>query len=109
MDYQQARKPVETIRNDCSSAAINTTGYTQLLAATTKSFISYEIYNGTTKILKLAIGGSGSEVDLPYTIYPGIAGQVINFEGLVPRGSRVSAKAIDANATTGFLVLNALA
>jgi hypothetical protein len=100
------RKPVAKLAFDTSGTNITTAAWVTLIASQTKPFSFLEIYNPTTKILKLAIGSAGNEVELPVYIYPGISSQVIPFDEQLKPGVRLSAKAVDANATTGFLVLN---
>ena len=104
--YILARKPVEKISINTGVTNITTGAWVQLSAATTKPLSFMEVYNATTKILVLATGVPGSEVELPIYIYPGIGSQIIPIDQIIPKGSRISAKAVDANATTGYLLLN---
>lgn len=104
--YVQGRKPVEKIAINTGVTNITTGAWVQLTAATTKPLSFMEVYNATTKILVLAIGAAASEVELPIYIYPGIGSQIVPIDQIIPKGSRVSAKAVDANATTGYLLLN---
>ena len=104
--YVAGRKPVEKIGLNTGVTNITTGAWVQLTAATTKSGSFLDIYNATTKILLLAIGEVGSEVELPVYVYPGISSQLIPLDQVIPKGTRISAKALDANATTGYLLLN---
>jgi hypothetical protein len=103
--YLLARKVVGKLALDIANNNVATNAYKQITAATTVALSFLDIYNGSTKILILAIGGAGNEVDLAY-IYPGISSQVLPFDSMIPKGTRVSVKALDANATTGYLVMN---
>ena len=100
------RKPVKTVRVDAAATNITTAAYLEIIAANDVSFSYLEVYNGTTKILKLAVGLAAAEVDVAHTIFPGIGSQVIPYDEVLKVGKRLTARAIDANATTGYLILN---
>jgi hypothetical protein len=102
----QARKPVDRIALDTGSTNITTSAWVQLYAATAQPCSFLDIFNETTSIIQIAVGGVGSEVALPFYIYGGNLPQFVPVDFLIPKGSRISAKAIDANATTGYLIIN---
>lgn len=93
---------VEFVRNDYTSTGVTTAAYTQLIASTTAATKRLDLFDSSGQTLKLAVGGSGSEVD-QFLIYPGGNGQ-LNLA--IPAGSRISIKAVSANASVGELDLN---
>lgn len=99
-----ARKPVATIAFSMSGANITTAAYTQLIAAMAAPASAVEVFSPSGSSIKLAVGGAGAEVDIPYTIPPGGSAVFLPLE--IKAGVRLSAKALDANATTGLLILN---
>lgn len=104
-----ARKPVEKFALNTGVTNVTTAAWVEVISATTKPLSFMDVFNQTTKILRIAIGGSGSEVELPVYIYPGISSQVIPFDSMIPKGSRISVRALDATANSGYLLLNAYA
>lgn len=100
------RKPVEKFSLSTSVTNVTTGAWVQLSAATTKPASFMEVFNQTTKILILAVGAPGSEVELPLFVYPGISSQIVPFDSMIPKGSRLSVRAVDATANTGYLLLN---
>lgn len=92
--------------NDCTVTTITAAAYVTMVASLAKSCSAIEVQNTSAKIIKLAIGAAASEVDF-YVIAPGVNGVI--FPKTIPKGSRISAKAITADATTGALVINTIA
>lgn len=84
-------------RNDYSGTPVTTAAYVQLVASLSATVSSLYIFDSSGQTLVLAVGGVGSEVDKFY-IVPGGNG-LINLS--IPSGSRVSIKAVSANATVG--------
>lgn len=84
------------------STNVSTSAYTTLFASTAISCGKIQILDSSTKILKLAIGAAGSELDI-CTI--AVSGCII-VPYYIPAGSRISIKAVDANATTGYNVVS---
>lgn len=101
----QAKVVVQSIRNDYSSTNVTTSAYVQLDSSLNQDTRSLEIFDSSGRTLVLARGASGSEVDLPFYIVPGGNANIVDV-GLLPRGTRLSIKAVDASATTGVLILN---
>ncbi len=64
------------------------------------------IENTTDSVVKLAVGAAASEVDIPEYVAPGVA-KIIN-RALLP-GQRLSVRAVNANATEGFVVVTYMA
>jgi hypothetical protein len=85
-----------------STTSVTTAAYTQVIASTPSITNEVEIFDSSGQTLTLAIGASGSEVNQIY-IFPGGNGRVPLF---IPGGTRVSIKAISANAVAGEIDIN---
>lgn len=96
------KSKVDLIRNDYSSVNITTGAYVQLIASTSADIEVIDVFDSSGQTLVFAVGGAGSEVNQFY-IVPGGNGTI---ELDIPSGSRLSAKAISADATSGELVIN---
>lgn len=106
MDRLLGRKPVKTIVYSAAGGNITTGAWKEILASLGVPCTSLEIYNSTGQPLKLATGGAGSEVTT-YTVVPNGTTEVLGIG--FASGTRLSAKAIGSNATTGYLILNLFA
>lgn len=101
-----ARKPVNTIRHNAGSTPITTGAWVEIEDSLAAPASAVEIFNATGRVLRVSTGAAGLEdsSEAAYTIIPG------GSEILVPsewrRLSRLSMKAVDANATTGYIILN---
>lgn len=93
------------VANDCSSTTITSAAYVVLSASLSVACSGIEVQNTSAKAIKLAIGGAGAEVD-KYIIAPATVGIIVPME--FKKGARLSAKALGADATTGFLIVNFL-
>lgn len=82
---------------------VTTGAYVQVIASTPTSIGRLQIVDTSTKILKIAIGPSGSEKDICTTAVFSGATIVPYF---IPAGTRISIKAIDATATAGYNILS---
>lgn len=89
-------------RNNYASVNVTTGAYVQLVNSTPFDTEVMEIFDSSGRTLALATGGSGSEIDQFY-IFPGGNGRINKH---VAAGTRISIKAISANATAGEIVLN---
>lgn len=98
------RKPLETLCLDMSSTNITTSAYAVLIASKNYSCSGMEVLNPSSSPMKIAIGGSGSEVDIPYTIPQG--GSLIFIPVEMKKADRLTAKAIGTSVSTGYLVIN---
>ena len=87
------------------STNVTTSAYTEITASTTGAINRLYIADTSGSALIIAVGGAGSEVD---QLYVGPGGSDAPYELNVPSGSRLSIKALDANATSGRLILTAL-
>lgn len=91
------------VYNSYSSVNITTSAYVQLIASTTSATNNIHIFDSSGQAMILAIGGAGAEVD---TLYVPPGGDTYNLN--IPAGSRVSYKALTANATSGYLLISLL-
>lgn len=96
--------PMQVIRNDYSSVNVTNSAYTQLSASLSEHISLIEIFDSSGAVLKLAIGASGGEVDMPFYIIPGGNGRM---GLLLSKGCRLSIKSVDtATVSTGQIVIN---
>ncbi len=93
--------PVAFVRYDYT-VPVTTAAYTQIVASTAVATKSLQLFDSSGKVLVVAFGAAASEVDQFY-IMPGGNG---NVPCEIPAGTRISIKAVDANATSGQLVIN---
>lgn len=93
------------INNDNTGTTITSGAYVQLTASLSAACSAIEVQNTSTKIIQIAVGGSGAEV-VKYVIAPGVNSVIIPIE--IKKASRLTAKAVTADATTGALVINFL-
>lgn len=89
-------------RHDYTSN-VTTAAYTQLVASTSATAHKVQIFDSSGQTLVLAFGAGGAEVD-QFFIFPG----GVEIDYLVPVGTRVSIKAVSANATSGECSINFL-
>lgn len=87
-----------------SSTNVTTSAYVALVASTPISVSKLEVCDTSGKILKIASGQSGSELDL-FSVQ--VSGCIV-VPYYLPAGSRLSIKAIDATASSGYNVLSFL-
>ena len=96
--------PTYRLRNVHSSTNVTTTDWVQLDSALDAGASCLEIFDSSGSVLKLAIGASGAEVELPFYIMPGGNSQLIQVP--LSAGQRLAVRAVDTNATTGQLLIN---
>ena len=101
---ETGRPSVVILDNDHSSTAITTGAYTELLASTYAEINHLEIFDSSGETLVLAIGESGSEIDL-IEITPGGNGDI---PLKITAGSRISVKAKTEDTSSGRLSINCL-
>ena len=100
------RKPVGTpVFNACGTTTITKAGYVTMVAKMANNCEAIQVYNGSTSTIKLAVGAAGHEVDLPFYIGPGIS-DIIPFDNQIKAGARLSAEAVDADASAGSFIVN---
>lgn len=98
------RSSVALVRNNYVSSPVTTAAYVQLIASTSATINQLDIFDSSGQTMVLAIGAVSSEVDT-YYISPGGNGKI---DLSIPAGSRVSVKAVSANASVGELTITAL-
>jgi hypothetical protein len=89
------------VYNVYSSTNITTAAYTQLVASTTSASNAIDIFDSSGQAMILATGGSGSETIVAY-IPPGGG----SYRVAIPAATRVAYKALTANATSGYLLID---
>lgn len=100
----KGRAKVNLIRNAYGSTPVTTGAYVQLVASTAAEINELDVFDSSGETLVFAVGAAASEVDQFY-ICPGGNGKIsLN----IPSGSRLSVKAVSANATVGELLINCL-
>jgi hypothetical protein len=94
---------VQTIRNVYSSTNVTTGAWVQLDASLDYTSNYIELFDSSGSALELGIGPSGSEVRVALIPPGGFAvTQKLRFD----QGQRLAIRAVDANATTGQLIIN---
>lgn len=81
-----------------ASTNVTTAAYVTLVASTPISVSHVEVCDTSTKLLKIASGTAGNEKDL-FTVF--ISG-CVTLPYFIPAGTRLSIKAVDATASSGF-------
>lgn len=94
------------LKIDTSATNITTSAYVQLSASTPITTRKVVISNGTSSILLMAIGASGSEVGL-FAI-TATSSLVVELSNTLPAGSRISLEAVSATASSGFVTVSLL-
>ena len=84
---------------------VTTLAYTQLIAATAAYTTQLDIFDSSGQTLVLAFGAAAAEVD-QFLITPGGVGP---YNIAIPAGTRISIKAVSANATVGEIDINLFA
>lgn len=90
------------VRNDYTGTPVTTGAYVQLVASTAAAVSEIEIFDSSGQTLVLALGPAASEVN-KVIIFPGGNGRI---PLKIPASTRVSVKALSANATVGELDIN---
>ena len=93
--------------HDFAATNVDNAAWVQIVsqASNLKGSCAVKVLNTSSAIIKLATGGAGQEVEIPYLIYPGEWSDVIPLE--IRRGVRLAARAETAiPADEGELVLN---
>lgn len=101
MSSSSGNSAVQLIRNAYASTGVTTAAYVELDSALNHEINEIEISDSSGSALKLALGAAGSEVDLMY-IHPSMSRRV---RVKMPKGARLSIRAVDTNATTGQLLI----
>lgn len=83
---------------------VTTGAYVTAIASTVTSVGNIEVCDTSTKIVKVAVGAAGSEQD----VFTAPVSGCIVVGVYIPGGSRLSLKAVDANATAGYNLMSLL-
>jgi hypothetical protein len=99
-------KPVHTVSLDTSVTNVPETVWTEVEHSMPKPASAVEIYNGTGKILEIAIGGIGNEVPISYRLAPKEVSPILPIE--FSNGERISLRSLNGEGTAnlGSVVLN---
>jgi len=95
---------VEFAQYDYVAVPVTTAAYTEIIASTSDAVTKLFIFDSSGQSLYLATGAAASEID-QMIIVPGGNGEC---SLIIPAGTRISVKAISANATAGELIINLL-
>ena len=101
----QVRKPVHKLYLDTNSTNITTSAWVEVDASIDEPASAVELFNGSGRLLKLALGAAASEVEIPYYLSPGGSSILVSLYDF-PKGSRLSVRAVDATASSGLIVFN---
>jgi hypothetical protein len=85
-----------------ASTNVTTAAYVELVASSPISVSKLQVCDTSTKLLKIATGSAGSEIDR-FTVQ--VSGCVV-VPYYFPPATRFSIKAVDASATTGYNALS---
>lgn len=91
-----------------ASTSITTGAYVQLTASIVKTSSRLLIVNGSSSIIKVAYGASGSETDI---VAVGASGQIyidLQSINIASAGTRIALEAVDATASSGWIVVSLL-
>lgn len=99
-----AFKPVRKYSHNYVTNPVTTAAWVQMVASSDQPCSAIEIFDSSGSIVEIAIGAAAAEVAIPYNIPPG--GSVIFLPIEIAKGSRISLRALDVNATTGRLLIN---
>lgn len=89
------------VRNRYATTAVTTGAWVQLIASTAFTIKEWSVFDSSGQTLEIGIGAGGAETRL-FLIPPG---GMPNFSLNVAAGTRISIRAVSANATSGELVL----
>lgn len=103
------RNPVAKHRFEVVAATagthILTSAWLEVITAMGAAADAFEVLNTTGRVLMLATGASGSELAIPYYVMPSAEPHLVPWN--IAKGTRISAKAVDADADeTSQLVFN---
>lgn len=100
--YFKTYETAETPAYYSYTVPVTTAAWTELVASLGSPINRMEIFDSSGKLLMLGVGPEGEEGQL-LNVYPGGNGMI---DVKLPGGIRLSIKAIDADATTGFITIN---
>jgi hypothetical protein len=92
----------ETVRNEYGVTPVTTGAWVTLVASLASAIKALEIFDSSGQTLEIGIGGIGSEVR-QLLVFPGGNGKV---PCIIPSSTRVSIRAVSANASVGEIDIN---
>lgn len=98
------KNPVNTVNMDFASQNVTTSAWTVVSSALTRSASAVQFFNGSGSLLQIAVGATGSEVLIPWTIPPGGSDLVLDIP--FSHGQQIQLKAIDFLADSGYFSAN---
>ena len=103
-----AQLPYHRLRVDLTGTPITTAAWVQLSAALPKACTAMQVYYSGDAILRISKGDATQEEvgtnEIPIYITPGGEGNMVPIE--LPKGARLSARAVDQDVAVGELVIN---
>lgn len=94
--------PILGFYQNCASNTLESATYTEVEDSLTENVNMVEIYNPGSVPIIVAIGAAASEDDLPFYAPPGASKYPI----LLSEGQRIAVKAVGADITSGYLIMN---
>lgn len=88
------------------STSVTTGAFVQISASTPIPTTKIVIANGSSSIIKIGVGASGSEVAL--ISVGGSSTLQLELGNILAAGSRISAEAVDATASSGWITVSLL-
>jgi len=102
LKVQEAAPVAGTLYNDYVGSPVTTLAWTEISAGIGNDMKFLEIFDSSGSLLELGIGALGAEVR-KILIFPGGNGKI---PVDIPTGTRLTIRAIDADATVGFFAAN---
>lgn len=96
------KQVIETVRNDYTGTPVTTGAWVELIASTSAEINAMSIFDSSGQTLEIGTGAPAGETRL-FIVYPGGVEAPVN----IPASTRVSIRAISANATVGEIDINA--
>lgn len=97
-----AKTSVAHVLNNYASTPVTTAAYVEVIASIGANSYECEVFDSSGEVLVLAFGAAAAEVDQVY-ITPGGNGKIPLY---INAGTRVSLKAVSANASVGSFIIN---
>jgi hypothetical protein len=92
---------IASVYNAYASTNVTTSTWTQLVASTSGVINSFDVSDTSGQVMELGIGASPTHL-----IYIPQGGNVSIIPALIATGTKISIRAVTANATSGFLTIN---
>ncbi len=96
--------PVASIVVNAATLNLLAAAWTEVLQSLKYASSHFEVYNGSTTPIQIAVGPTGQEVALPYTIMGGGTNGPVSQN--IGGASRITLKPVDSDIIDGFIVIN---